>query len=87
MPITDNDPRVITEREIFDEIYYNRWSACMDMSKKKATEFGNNATYGEICQGAATLFIAWNQNASEINYLKGKRQEEWDKRFPPVVRK
>ena len=77
----NSEPRIVTEREIFDSQYLSTWRVCMDMANRELTERGVSYDTDNLLTATAQLFICWNQNRANIDYLKRQRQAEIDKRF------
>lgn len=78
-------PRIVTELEIFENIFLTQWRTCLKLAITELNEIrkthGKEWTIGELLQATAQLFICWNQKSDKIYHIKIKRQEAIDKKF------
>ena len=81
MVVDNSEPRIVTDREVFDSQYLSTWRVCLDMAQKELTERGVSFDTDNLLTATAHLFICWNQNRVNIDYEKKRRQVEIDKRF------
>jgi len=75
-----DDPRVITEREVFETHFLSQWKVCMELANKQLIDIDLPYTTSDLLSATAQLFICWNQNSSKIEYLKTNWQNKINER-------
>ena len=78
-------PRIVTEKEIFDNLFLTKWKACMDMAQKELCEreitLKKDFKIQDLLAATAQLYIQWNIQDGYIKREKISKQAEIDKRF------
>ena len=84
-PKSVEEPRIVTDREIFDNEFLTTWEACLGIAIDRVNliskKTGLPPTIADILSCTAQLSITWNQHRSYIEMRKKTRQAEIDKRF------
>jgi len=77
-------PRVVTNKEIFEEHFVKRWIECLAMAYNVLSNPHNVVkmdiplSWEALLAGTATLYISRNQNEGYIAKLRNDRQKEVD---------
>jgi len=73
-------PRVVTNKEVFEEHFVKRWKECLKIAHKELSKIPLEIplTWEALCATTATLFICRNQNEGRIANLCVKKQKMVD---------
>jgi len=76
-------PRVVTNKEIFEEHFVKRWVECLAMAYSVLSNQGNikmdiPLSWEALLAGTATLYISRNQNEGYIAKLRIDKQKMVD---------